>query len=245
MRAALAPPLEAQRLDLTRLDRWPDFTRPLPVDKRFKDPRLPGQTLSLGAMNPLCPTVPAAFGLKARAHFGVLDYHRGDYTLAAYARSPWTLLKSEWRQFALRSQIHASDVTVTRNMTDEGGIARTYQLFGGAVSLLFNTASTLAFSKVKYGSSSIAESGAHNNLQGTIYGPVNAALAFDDTNFRNNASGSRVHTEAGDNIREIGIFQTYRDTGTADRITMVDRTVIALVAIATNQTASVSYQFQY
>lgn len=229
---------------LTGLERFPEYRRPMSVDKQFRDARS-GGLLGLDAMSPRDPTVPVAFGLKARGHFGVLEYHRGDFSLAGYARGPWELLKTETRQFLLRASVPINTNAVRqRNITDEDNSVATFNLNGGGI-VFISSGFDLNDCQVRYGTSALAVDGAHFNLQGTKFGPMVASVSEDDVNFRSNASGSRVHTEAGNTIREIAIFQKYINTAGSARRVMVDRSVIADTAIAQNQTASVSYQFQF
>jgi len=214
-----------------------EYKRPMPVDKKHH-PNVP----------------PNAIG-KARGHLGIMEYARGDWNLQTYSRTPWSLMTNKWRQHAMRSLIwRTSSVITIGSWTAEDGTSNTVQQTQTSAS----TSSVLAAFKfndgvsgndqvkLKYGSSSTATSGTHDDIQTVIGAMYDAgSVAYDDTLFQINASGSRVHTEANDTIREIAIFASYINTSTTRKDFMVDRSLPTATAVTTGQTVAISYQFQF
>lgn len=209
---------------------FPEFDRPLPVDRQGRR----------GGM------------LAAQGHLGVLEEHRAGYELVGYSRSPWDVVKDQLRSSVLRAFFmrHSAVDTSTLSYPNDAGANATLQYYDASnnVGVLWNenTGSLNDQMKLKYGSSGLAATGAQNNVQAQLGVTMDAStVALDDTLFRATVSGSRVHTEAAATAREIACFRRWQETGgSAANLFMMDRTVIAVAEIAVDQTVAVSYVWQ-
>lgn len=208
---------------------FPEFHRPMPVDR-------------LGRRDGF---------LAAQGHFGVLEEHRAGYALVGYSRSPWDVVKNELRSGVLRTFFmrYSGIDTLTSVYPDDAGVDRSIQWFTDSTDTdMFNERLGAANDqmKLKYGSSSLAATGAQNNVQAQLGVTMDAStVALDDTLFRATVSGSRVHTEAAATAREIACFRQFNTNNTVVlRTHMMDRTVIADRAIAVDDPIAVSYVWQ-
>lgn len=226
-------------------NRPPAYMQP-PLVQRFPEFR---RREAAGVPRAIAEACPVGEWPCAVGHVAVMDFHRGDFELAGYARAHGQLTNG-WRKFLMRF-LHSSTGSQDRTVavTDEGGTSRNlrFAVTGGAVA-----APSIARwpdsvdPKLKYGDSNAAVNGAHTDLQAvTKYEITASEVTYDDTNSDVTIAGSRVHSEAAFTIRELGLFQKYRHTGAAFAFFMADRSLPTATAVATDQSVAITYEVAF